>query len=64
MFLLTTKNAFVPVKHVYSVNTYSRISTVPREGVGEVSELAQERSERSEASVAKRSGVSGASERT
>jgi len=29
VFLVTTKNAFVPVKCVHSVNTYSRISTVP-----------------------------------
>ena len=30
VFLVTTKNAFVPVKRDNSVNTYSRISTVPR----------------------------------
>ena len=30
VFLVKMKNAFVPVKRVYSVNTYSRISTVLR----------------------------------
>ena len=29
VILVKMKNAFVPVKRVYSVNTYSRISTVP-----------------------------------
>ena len=28
VFLLTTENAFLPVKRVHSVNTYSRISTL------------------------------------
>ena len=28
VFLVKMKNAFVPVKRVYSVNIYSRISTV------------------------------------
>ena len=37
VFLLTTKNAFVPMKCVYSVNTF-------HEGVREVSERAHERS--------------------
>jgi len=40
VFLVKTKNAFVPVARDNSVNTYSRISTVPR---------GSERSERSEA---------------
>ena len=31
VFLLTTKNVFVPVKCVYSVYTYSWISTIPWE---------------------------------
>ena len=30
VFLLTTKNVLVPVERVYSMNTYSTISTVPR----------------------------------
>ena len=30
VFLVKMKNAFEPVKRDYSVNTYSRISTVPR----------------------------------
>ena len=30
VFLVKTKNAFVPVKRDHSVNTYLRISTVPR----------------------------------
>ena len=30
VFLVKIKNAFVTVKRVYSMNTYSRISTVPR----------------------------------
>ena len=30
VFLVKMKNAFVPVKRDNSVNTYSRISTVPR----------------------------------
>ena len=30
MFIVTTINAFVLVKKIYSVNTYSGISTVPR----------------------------------
>ena len=30
VFLVKTKNAFVPVERDNSVNTYSRISTVPR----------------------------------
>ena len=29
VFPVTTKNAFLPVNRVYSVNIYSRISTVP-----------------------------------
>ena len=29
VFLVKTKNAFVPVKRDNSMNTYSRISTVP-----------------------------------
>ena len=41
VFLVKMKNAFEPVKRNYSVNTYSRISTVPR-GVSEVSERARE----------------------
>ena len=28
VFLVTTKNAFVPIERVYSVNMYSRISTI------------------------------------
>ena len=69
VFLVSAKNAFVAVKRDNSVNTYSRISTVPRGS--ERSEWASPWMERaSEASVAKRSaaervsGVSGASERT
>ena len=44
VFLVTMQNAFVPVERIYSVNTFSRISTVPRgtEGVKEVSERACE----------------------
>ena len=34
VFLVKMKNVFVPVKRVYSVNTYSRISTVPRGSEG------------------------------
>ena len=30
VFLVSAKNAFLPVKRDNSVNTYSRISTVPR----------------------------------
>ena len=30
VFLVKMKTAFVPVKRVHSVNTYSRIATVPR----------------------------------
>ena len=30
VFLVSAKNAFVPVKRDNSMNTYSRISTVPR----------------------------------
>ena len=30
VFLVKMKNAFVPIERVYSMNTYSRISTVPR----------------------------------
>ena len=44
VFLVKTKNVFVPVKRVYSVNTYSRISTVSRGSEG--SEQARELSER------------------
>ena len=44
VFLLTTKNVFVPVKRVYSVNTYLRISLFHK-GVSEVSERAHEWSE-------------------
>ena len=44
VFLVTTKNAFLPVKFVYSMNTYSWISMVPRGS--EQSERARERSER------------------
>ena len=29
-FLVSAKNAFVPVKRVYSMNTFSRISTIPQ----------------------------------
>ena len=50
---MTTKNAILPVKRVYSVNTYSRISTVLRGS--ERSEWASPWTERaSEASGAKR----------
>ena len=45
VFLVTTKNAFVPVERVYSVNTYLR-NSLSHEGVSEVSERARERSER------------------
>ena len=31
MFLLTTKNAFLPVKRLYNMNTYLQISTVLQE---------------------------------
>ena len=44
VFLVKTNNAFVPVKRDNSVNTYSRISTVPR--VSEPVNGASERSER------------------
>ena len=30
VFLVSAKNAFVPLERNHSVNTYSRISTVPR----------------------------------
>ena len=55
VFLVSVKNAFVPVKRDNSVNTYSRISTVsePVNGV----------SERSERSKAERCGASERSER-
>ena len=43
VFVLMTKNVFVPVKLIDSVNTYSRISTVPQ--VSKVSERARERIE-------------------
>ena len=43
VFLLTTINAIAPVKRVFSVNTYLRIS-LSHEGVSEVSERAGERS--------------------
>ena len=69
VFLVSAKNAFVRVKRNNRVNTYSRISTVPRGS--ERSQWASPWTERaSEASGAKRSaaeqvsGVSGASERT
>ena len=72
VFLVKMKHAFEPVKRDNSVNTYSRISTVPRGS--EQSEWASPWTERaSEASIVKRSagervsgvsGVSGASERT
>ena len=39
VFLVMTKNAFLPVKRVYSVNTYLRI-TLSHEGVSEASEQA------------------------
>ena len=55
VFLVKTNNAFVPVKRDNSVNTYSRISTVPR-----VSEPVNGASERSEA---ERCGASEQSER-
>ena len=57
VFLVTTKNAFLPVKHIYSVNTYEFQPS--HEGVSEVSERARERS-----AAERVSGVSGASERT
>ena len=45
-FLVKMKNAFKPVKRDHSVNTYPRISTVPRGSEGSrVSERAHERSE-------------------
>ena len=44
MFLLLTKNVFVPVKRVFSVNTYLWIQ-LSHKGVGEVSEQAREQSE-------------------
>ena len=42
VFLVKMKNAFVPVKRVYSVNTHSRISTVSQgsERAREQNELA------------------------
>ena len=58
VFLVMTKNAFVPVKRDNSVNTYSRISTVPRGS--ERSEWASPWMERSEA---ERCGASERSER-
>ena len=30
VFLVTAKNAFLPIEHVYRVNTYLRILTVPQ----------------------------------
>ena len=42
VFLVKVKNAFVPIKRVYSTNIYSRISL----SYEEVSEQARERSER------------------
>ena len=35
-FLVTTKNAFLPIKRIYSVNTYEFLQS--HEGVSEVSE--------------------------
>ena len=67
VFLVTTKNAFPPVKRDNSVSTYYQDFQLSHEGVSKVSERARERSERSEASIAKRSAAkraSGASEPT
>ena len=51
---MTTKNAFLPIKHVNSMYTYSWISTIPRGS--EQSEWASPWTERpSQASLAKRS---------
>ena len=58
VFLVKMKNAFVPVKRDNSVNTYLRISTVPRGS--ERSEWASPWTERSEA---ERCGASERSER-
>ena len=67
VFLVSAKNAFVPVKHDNSVNIYSRISTVPRgsersEWVSPWMERAREWSEQSERSEAELGGVSEKSE--
>ena len=43
VFLLTTKNAFDPVKRVYSVNIYIREFQLSHEGMSKVSERAGER---------------------
>ena len=58
MFLLTTKNAFLTVKRVYSMNTYE--FQWSHEGVSEVSEQACEWSEQaSKPSGAKQAEQSG-----
>ena len=41
MILVKMNNAIAPIEHVFSVNTYSRISTVPR-----ANEQAREQSKR------------------
>ena len=65
VFLVKMKNAFVPIERVYSMNTYSRISTVPRGS--ERSEWAswwtEGASKRSEQSEAEHCGASEWSER-
>ena len=55
VFLLTTKNAFVPVKRDNSVDTYLRISTVP--WGSERSEWTNERSERPSGTFKTRSSL-------
>ena len=44
-FLVTTKNAFLPVKRVYSINTYINEFQLSHEGESIVSEQACEWSE-------------------
>ena len=58
VFLVTTKNAFVPIECVYSVNTYSRSSIVSQgsEQAHEQSTLGKQ-AEGSEQSVAVRCGA-------
>ena len=61
VFLVTTKNMFVPIERVYSVNTYSWIS-LSHKGLSEVNEQAHERSKW--AKQALRCGASERSERS
>ena len=67
MFLVKTKNVFVPVKRDNSVNTYSRISTVPQgsersEGASPCMEQANEANVAKQSTGERVSGVSSASE--